>query len=99
VNSKSLGAIALAFVAGSLVSSQPAQAALGFCTQPYAPTIFLRKPDKPFCAISRSCTELDVQNYRDDIDRYFDRLKQYAGQVDDYYNDARTYIKCMADLD
>jgi hypothetical protein len=99
MNVKTLGGITLAFTAGSLVSSQPAQAAFGICSQPFAPSVFLSKPDKPYCAISHDCTEADVQQYRDEINDYFDHLKRYAGEVDDYYNDAQTYIKCMADLD
>jgi hypothetical protein len=99
MNIKSLGALALAFGAGTLVSSQPAQAAFGFCSQPFAPTMFLTKPTKPYCAISRNCSDFDVQNYRNEIDSYFDRLKKYARGVDDYYTGAQSYIKCMADLD
>lgn len=98
MNVKMLGGIALAFAAGSLVSSQPAQAAFGICSQPFAPSAYLSKPDKPICAISRNCTETDVQEYREEVDDYFGHLKRYAGQVDDYYNDAQAYIKCMADL-
>ena len=98
MNIKSLGLIALAFSAGSLVSSEPAQAAFGFCSQPLAPSAFFSKPSKPLCVMSRNCTEWDVQNYKRDVESYFDQLKRYAGQVDDYYNGAQSYVKCMADL-
>lgn len=96
---KILAALVLAFSAGVLVSSDPAIAAFGFCSRPSAPSAYLAKPSKPYCVISRSCSQWDVQNYRNEIDRYFDGLKRYAGDVDAYYSDAQNYIKCMADLD
>ena len=91
----SLGA---AFAAGALLAAAPTQAAFGFCSQPTAPSAFLVKPNEPYCAISQNCSEWDVQNYRNEIDRYFDSLKRYARDVDQYYNDASSYISCMADL-
>jgi hypothetical protein len=96
---KTVAAAGLAFAAGLTVNSAPVQAAFGYCSQPMAPSVFLSKPSKPYCAISRNCSEWDVQMYRNEIDRYFDSLRRYASQVDDYYSDAQTYISCMADLD
>jgi hypothetical protein len=89
----------IAALAGASVSSAPASAAYGFCSQPFAPTTFLTRPSKPYCAALRNCTELDVQQYRNEIDRYYSDLKRYATQVDDYYDAATAYVKCMADLD
>jgi hypothetical protein len=96
---KSIAAVGLAFAAGLAANSTPVYAAFGYCSQPMAPTVFMTKPSKPYCAASRSCSEWDIQRYRNDIDRHFDSLKRYAGQVEDYYSDAQSYIKCMADLD
>jgi hypothetical protein len=88
-------------VSGILVvpASQPAQAAFGFCTQPSAPTVFLRKPSKPYCAMDRSCEQWEVDSYKLEIDRYFRSLKNYLTEVDTYREDAYTYAKCMAELD
>lgn len=63
-----------------------------------APSTFLVKPNKPYCATSRNCSDWEVQNYRNEIDRYFDNLRRYAQEVDQYYSDAGDYISCMTDL-
>ncbi|MFW2349897.1 hypothetical protein [Qipengyuania sp.] len=89
----------LAFLAGSHVAPPDAQAAFGYCTQPMAPSAFLHKPNKPYCAAARNCSEWDVQRYRNDVDSYYESLRRYAREVDDYYDDAARYIKCMSDLD
>jgi hypothetical protein len=70
-----------------------------YCSQPMAPTTYLRKPDRPFCAASRSCDEADVSSYRSDVERYYRQLRQYATEVDQFYADATEYVRCMADLD
>lgn len=82
-----------------LSASQPAIAAYGFCSQPTAPSPFLRKPSKPFCANDRSCERWEVDSYRNDVDRYFRSLKSYIADVDSYYSEAYSYAKCMSDLD
>jgi len=75
----------------------PSPALASFCMQPSAPSIYISKPMKPFCA--PRCSEWDVQMYRDEIDRYYRRLKDYAREVEDYYHQAGDYIECMAKLD
>jgi hypothetical protein len=97
--SKAIPVMIVAALVGASVSSTPASAAFGFCSQPFAPTAFLTRPSKPFCASMRNCTEFDVQQYRNEIDRYYTDLKRYATQVNDYYDAATAYVKCMADLD
>jgi hypothetical protein len=83
----------------AMVGSEPASAAFGFCNQPMAPTPFLRKPTKPYCAIDRSCEQWQVDSYKNEIDRYFKSLKSYLADVDRYREDAYAYAKCMADFD
>jgi hypothetical protein len=90
---------ALAACALALPASQPAQAAYGYCSQPMAPSLYARKPSKPYCAVNRSCNQWEVDSYKSDIDRYFRSLKSYLGEVDSYYEDAYAYAKCMAELD
>lgn len=79
------------------VLSIPSPAEAGYCSQPTAPSAYISKPSKPFCA--PRCSEWEVQTYRDELDRYFRRLKQYAQEVDDYYREAGEYVDCMAKLD
>ena len=98
VNLRTL-AVCTAICASMMGSSTPVQASFGFCSQPMAPTVFLRKPSKPFCAARRNCTDVDVQMYRNEIDSYFRSLKNYANEVESYYADAAQYVKCMSDLD
>jgi hypothetical protein len=87
------------FAAGSLVNSSAAGAALGFCYEPSAPSTFLRKPQKPYCAITTSCSSWQVNSYRSDIESYFRKLRTYAEEVDTYYSDASDYVQCMSKLD
>ena len=83
---------------GSLALSS-AQAQFSFCSQPYPPSAYLSKPTKPFCASSgRGCSETEIMLYRNEVRGYFDRLKRYAREVDQYFEDASTYIKCMSEL-
>lgn len=83
----------------ALPASEPAYAAYGYCSQPLAPTLYARKPSKPYCAINRSCSQWEVDNYRHDVDSYFRSLKEYLGKVDDFQEEAYVYAKCMAQLD
>lgn len=91
--------LALVGCALAMPASQPAQAALAYCSEPDAPSVYIRKPMKPFCASSRSCSSWEVTNYKNDVDRYFRSLKSYLADVDTYYEEAYDYAKCMADLD
>jgi hypothetical protein len=94
-----LGIASLSALALTITTSEPAAAAFGFCVQPTAPTAFLRKPTKPFCAADRNCDRWEVDNYQNEIDRYFRSLKAYLADVDSYRDDAYAYAKCMAELD
>lgn len=92
-------AIVGAFAAGTVVDIGTASAAYRFCSQPMAPSAYLRKPTKPFCASNRSCSEWEVSSYRDEVDRYFRKLKTYADEVESYYSEATDYVSCMSKLD
>lgn len=92
-------ALVAAFAAGNLAQGGPASAAYGFCYEPSAPSAFLRKPTKPYCAATRSCSDWEVDAYRSEVDRYFRDLGIYADEVDSYYSDAVEYIRCMSELD
>ena len=81
------------------VSSSPAVAAYGFCMEPRAPSVYITKPMKPYCAASRSCEQWQVDSYKNEIDRYFDNLKTYLADVDRYRKKAYEYASCMAELD
>lgn len=94
---KKLAGTAMILALGS--SAVPAQASFGFCSQPMAPSAFLSKPNKPYCISSRNCTEWDVSSYRTQVRTYYDALARYARDVDSYYADAASYVKCMSDLD
>ena len=82
-----------------LLFAEPARAAFAYCSQPLAPSAYMRKPTKPICAISQDCSDLDVQLYKTELEGYFKKLKKYLGDVEDYYADAYDYAKCMANLD
>jgi hypothetical protein len=69
------------------------------CMQPTAPMAYLHKPMRPYCAATRSCSESEVSAYRFEVEQYFRRLRQYAGDVDGFYQEAATYIQCMSQLD
>lgn len=88
-----------AVLIASNYSPTDAQAASGFCSQPMAPTSYLTKPRKPFCATTRSCDDWQVQAYRNEVSRYFNNLRNYADDLDRYYSNAVDYIECMSDLD
>lgn len=96
---KITAALIAAFAAGAVANVGTANAAYGFCSQPFAPSVFLSKPGKPFCYSSRNCSEWQVNSYKSDVDRYYRDLRQYAGQVDSYYKDATKYVECMSYLD
>lgn len=91
--------LVVAFGLGFISSSQPAKAAILFCSQPYAPTAYLSKPSKPYCLTFGQCERWEIDNYRSEVDRYFRSLSQYADEVDNYYADAVQYVRCMSDLD
>ncbi len=77
----------------------PASAAYSYCMEPRAPSFYGTKPSKPFCAAARNCSKWDVDNYRSSIEQHFNRLRQYAADVDSYYRNAQEYVECMGDLD
>jgi hypothetical protein len=84
----------------SLSTSQPAFAAYSFCSEPRAPSLsFITKPSKPYCATMRNCEQWEVDSYRSNVKRYFDRLQEYLADVESYQKEAYEYAKCMADLD
>lgn len=96
---KTAFAFSLTASAGLFLSSSSASAYSGYCSEPNAPSFYGRKPSKPYCAASRSCSKYEVDSYNSEVERYFRQLKQYASDVDRYYNDASAYLKCMSDLD
>lgn len=98
-NLKLACAIVAAFVAGSTIDIGTARAAYGLCFEPRAPSVFLTKPNKPYCATNRSCSEWEVRNYRNAVDTYFRNLGEYADGVDRYYSKATDYVACMSKLD
>lgn len=59
--------------------------------------MFIRRPSKPICI--NGCSSWEIQNYKDDVRRYFDGLQEYADSVDKFYKDAGLYVQCMAKLD
>lgn len=87
------------FSGGMLANSATASAALGFCYEPSPPSAYLRKPTKPFCAAGRSCSDWEVNSYRNEVDSYYRKLRSYAGDIDTYYSDATDYVACMSKLD
>jgi hypothetical protein len=91
------GATATVLVSFALSSS--ATAAFGYCSKPFAPSDFISKPSKPYCAAMRNCSDWEVQSYKSDVESYFRKLKSYLADVDQYYEDAYKYAKCMAELD
>ena len=93
-----LNLLAVATIAAT-TSSVPAGAALSYCSAPMAPSMYLRKPMRPFCAASRDCSASEVGLYRSEVERYFRSLRRYAQEVDAFYTDSATYIECMSDLD
>lgn len=96
---KIAAALLAAFASGAVLDVGTAKAAYGFCYEPSAPSAFLRKPTKPFCATNRSCSDWEVNSYRSEVDRYFRNLREYADEVDRYYSDAADYVACMSKLD
>jgi len=96
---KIAAAIVTAFAAGSLVNSQAALAAYGFCSAPNAPSAFLSKPSKPYCFSARNCSEWEISSYKRQVDSYYSDLRRYAEQVDAYYERATKYVECMSYLD
>jgi hypothetical protein len=97
---RKLVAVAGMCLALAVSSAAPsANAAFGFCSQPMAPTAYLSKPRKPFCATDRSCEQWEVDMYRNRVRDYYSNLRQYANEVDQFYRDAADYVDCMSDLD
>lgn len=76
-----------------------ANAMLAYCSQPNAPSTYLSKPAKPYCAATRDCEEWQVSSYRNEVESYYRKLKTYAQEVEAYYADAGEYVQCMARLD
>jgi hypothetical protein len=89
----------IAALAALIGPAMPAGAAFGFCMSPTAPTFFGSKPSKPFCATNRSCSQWEVDSYKRDIEQHFDKLERYVRQVDDFNEQARTYVRCMSEID
>lgn len=74
--------------------------ASAFCLEPRRPSsMFVTKPSKPYCAVSRSCEQYEIDSYRSDVKRYYDQLREYADSVDRFYKQAAEYIECMSKLD
>ena len=87
---------ALAFILATTSADAMVQR---LCMQPSAPTTFLRKPTRPYCATTQSCSSFEVSSYRSDVEQYFRRLRMYAQEVEDFYQQAATYVECMSHLD
>lgn len=82
-----------------ITASSTTKAAFAFCFSPIAPSLYISKPSKPYCAFNRSCSDWEVQSYTQEVERYFRKLKSHLYDVDKYYNDSYDYVKCMSDLD
>ncbi|HQZ13799.1 MAG TPA: hypothetical protein PK286_13035 [Devosia sp.] len=74
-------------------------AALGYCSDPSAPSFYGSKPiapSKPYCINSytntHTCSDWEVSSYNSDIDRYNDALRQYQWDVDRYVDELKSYI-------
>lgn len=92
--------LAFAVVLTSTLTVSSAEAMLQrYCAQPTAPTTYLGKPTRPFCAAMRTCSDVEVSSYRADIARYFQRLRSYAQEAEDFYQQAGNYMECMSRLD
>jgi hypothetical protein len=89
--------VAVLTVGAAMAGPSKSAFAGSYCMEPRAPSaLFLTKPSKPYCM--NGCSAWEVQNYKDQVRRYFDGLQQYADDVDRYYKSAGGYIQCMADL-
>ena len=95
---RTIAMASLTLLAGSTLPVTEAGAAYSYCMEPRAPSLFLTKPTKPYCAASRSCTEWEVSSYRREVESYYRDLEAYAADVDKYYKRAQEYVTCMADL-
>ena len=91
----------LGLIAAAVLAIGPAEAATvqSYCMEPRAPSAFLTRPRLPFCASTRSCSELDASMYQNAVRQYFNQLEEYASAVDRYYRQALEYVRCMSDLD
>lgn len=70
-----------------------------YCSKPFEPTVFITKPTKPFCAASRSCSDWEVSNYKREVEDHFRKLKRYLVEIDEYYEQAYQYARCMSELE
>lgn len=62
--------------------------------------MFIIKPTKPYCAISRSgCDEWEINMYRSEVERYVGQLQRYLDDVEKYRKRAHEYAQCMAQPD
>lgn len=84
---------------GSNLYMPAATGAYSYCSEPRAPSIYLSKPTKPFCATTRNCEQWQVDMYRNEVRSYYNDLETYADDVDRYYRNAADYVECMSDLD
>ena len=88
-----------ALIGVTLAADSAGATAQSFCMQPTAPTAYISRPNRPFCAAARNCSSFDVDMYRGEVQRYFERLRRYANEVDEFHSSAATYIECMSRLD
>lgn len=94
--------VCAAMLGGVVISSLCAPAATGaysYCSEPRAPSAYLSKPTKPFCATTSNCEQWQVDMYRNEVRSYYNDLQAYADDVDRYYRNAADYVECMSDLD
>ena len=82
-----------------LTATRAATVGTSFCMEPRAPSLYIVKPTRPFCAASRSCSEFEVSSYKRSVDSYFSELRQYVSDVDRFSKKAYEYAQCMTDLD
>ena len=87
---------AIALIVGPAL---PAGASYSFCSEPRAPSFYSSKPNKPYCASNRSCSQWEVDSYKRQVESYFSDLQQYADGVSRFNRNARDYIDCMSKLD
>lgn len=66
---------------------------------PRAPSFYGSKPSKPFCAAARNCTTFDVENYRNQLRRFYSDLQQYLVEAYKFYKLAYEYADCEAGSD
>lgn len=89
-----------AWIVGALAAAlyaAPAVAGFGFCSSPSAPSTYITKPRKPACY--NGCEQYEIDSYRPQIDQYYESLRAYLRQVEEFRKAAYDYAKCMAEAD